>query len=124
MLINRGGHGCGRTTMHGDDYLLVMGGNIDGYTPTNSIHFYNMANQIWESYPSPMSLPSILTGFLGVKVLQMNEIGCDAMFVTTYPSAKLTICKGNYSWTSLDLTGIIDIYKPMVVIGAAELTPC
>jgi hypothetical protein len=51
-----------------------------------------------------MSFPTIIGGFLGVKILQMNEDGCDAMFVVNYPITELVICNGNYSWTSFDLT--------------------
>jgi hypothetical protein len=124
MLNDRGSHGCSRITMKGADYFVVMGGNINSIAATNTILFYNLATQVWEFSSAQMSFPTIIGGFLGVKVLQMNDNGCDAMFVTTYPSTKLTICKGNYSWTSLDLTGKIDINKPMVVIGAVVLAPC
>jgi hypothetical protein len=124
MLNDRGSHGCSRITMKGADYFVVMGGNINSNTVTNSILFYNLATQVWEFSSAQMSFPTIIGGFLGVKILHMNEDSCDAMFVVNYPIIELVICNGNYSWTSFDLAGKININKPMVVIGAAELTPC
>jgi hypothetical protein len=38
MLNDRGSHGCSRITMKGADYFVVMGGNINSNTVTNSKH--------------------------------------------------------------------------------------
>jgi hypothetical protein len=90
-----------------------------------TIHFYNLAKQVWETYPSTISLPTQLAGFLGVLNLQMDENGCDTMLITTWPSPQLFICKNNFEWSApVDLTGKIDPEKNLVIIGATELTPC
>jgi hypothetical protein len=125
MLDARGCHGCSRTTINGYDCLVVFGGNSDGPTHLTTIHFYNLAKQVWESYPSTISLPTALGGFLGVLNLQMDENGCDTMLVTTWPSLQLLICKNKFEWTTpIDLTGKIDMEKTLVAIGSTELTPC
>ena len=124
MLNTRGCHGCSRTTMYGYDCLVVFGGNTDGPNPSKTIHFYNLAKQVWASYPS-IFLPAVLGGFLGVLNLQMDENGCDTMLVTTWPSLQLLICKNKFEWTTpIDLTGKIDMEKTLVAIGSTELTPC
>jgi hypothetical protein len=111
--------------MKGDDYLVVLGGNTDGPVVLTTIHFYNLAKQVWETYPSTISLPTKLAGFLGIQNLQMDENGCDTMLITTWPSPQLFICKNNFEWAApVDLTGKIDPEKNLVIIGATELTPC
>ena len=125
MLNARGCHGCSQTTMKGDEYLVVFGGVNDGPVVLTTIHFYNLAKQVWETYPSTISLPTQLAGFLGVENLQMDENGCDTMLITTWPSPQLFICKNNFEWAApVDLTGKIDPEKNLVIIGATELTPC
>ena len=126
LLINRGCHGCTRTKMNNSDYLVVLGGQTSttGIVFYSSIHFYNLAKKVWESYPSQIALPLQLTHILGIHNLQMNEAGCDIMMVVNYPSVQLWVCKNNYEWTSYDLTGKIDSVKKLVLIGAAALAPC
>ena len=123
MLLPRASHGCGRTTMKDSDYLMVLGG-LNGDSPTDIIHFFNLEKRVWESFPSQFALPWMMDVIIGVLNLRLDENGCEMMIASSDPTPMLFVCTGNFQWKTFDLTGTLEAGLQMVVVGANELLPC
>jgi hypothetical protein len=98
-------HGCARMTRSGRDYIAVFGGTYSSsLIPTASIEFYDLTTRpgAWESVAGlAFTMPlQVITGSL---VKQFDVDVCSAMFISTNPKA-VTVCSGNYTWSSYSLS--------------------
>ena len=118
MPQGRGNHGCGTTTIKKQLHLVVFGGYNFG--DLASINLFNFATQQWTAAPAPMALPTPITNIKAAKIIQMDEKGCDMMFIN---SLALYICSGSYEWKTIGY-GQIEVGKNIVIVGANDLLPC
>ena len=120
MLQARVRHGCGKITMKTKNYFVVFGGEFNPTTPLSSIHLYDIESAQWTIAPVTMFMPQPVSVILSSKINQMNENACDLMFIS---STGLYICRGNYEWTSFNITHI-DGSRQVAIVGANDVVPC
>ena len=125
MLQNRVLQACAKIEMNKKNYFVILGGQLDPLTAINSIHLYNIESAQWTIAPATMFMPAASAAntysILAHKINVMNENQCDLMFIS---ATALYICKGNYEWTSFDVTAKIDGVRPVAVVGANDVVPC
>ena len=118
MPQGRRGHGCDTVTIKKQLHLVVFGGYNS--VKLDSIYLFNFVTQKWIASQAPMALPAPIDNIVATKIIQMDEKGCDMMFIN---SLSLYICSGSYEWKTIGY-GQIEVGKNIVIVGANDLLPC
>ena len=110
-------HGCGRTDMNNNPYLIVFGGESPLSTPLilGDVKFLNLnqKNLGWVNLPG-IRLSGPRRYIHGSFVKHLSSTNCDMMFVEYYSG--LNVCKGNFNWTTY-------VFSPVPYSGLKRLVP-